>query len=275
MNHPITIKSGDLLLSGVLQYPVLDREGSRAADKFPLIIICHGFIGNRMGTDRLFVEAAERLTNNGYLVLRFDYGGCGESTGDYGSGGLEDMIEQTRTVIDYGYCLDLVDPDRIILLGHSLGGAVAVLTAARDPRVKSLVLWAGVAHPFMDIRNIVGTRTIEEIELSGKSDYMHYELTKHFTDSLAQFQPLTELRSFNGDVLVVHGTADEVVPVDYCFLYQKMFWLRKEGSCDKEVILQADHTFSSRAAREQLFDITFRWIDVLGKRRNDWSLWTI
>ncbi|MBW7458018.1 alpha/beta hydrolase, partial [Paenibacillus sepulcri] len=70
-------------------------------------------------------------------------------------------------------------------------------------------------------------------------------------------------------------TADEVVPVDYCFLYQKMFWLRKEGSCDKEVILQADHTFSSRAAREQLFDITFRWIDVLGKRRNDWSLWTI
>ncbi|MBW7475126.1 alpha/beta fold hydrolase [Paenibacillus oenotherae] len=274
MNHPITIKSGQLELSGVLQYPPLNR-GEIRSNKYPLIIICHGFIGNRIGTDRLFVEAAERLTKSGYLVLRFDYGGCGESTGDYGSGGLDALIEQTRTVLDYAAGLDLVDPERIILVGHSLGGAVAVLTASRDTRVKTLVLWAPVAHPFMDIRNIIGTKAIEEIERTGKSDYMHYELTKQFTDSLAQFQPLTELRGYNGDVLIVHGTADTVIPVDYCFLYQKMFWLRKEGNCDKEVIMQADHTFSSKAEREQLFDITFRWIDAIGKRRNDWSLWTI
>lgn len=274
MNHPITIKSGQLELSGVLQYPPLNSD-ERRADKYPLIIICHGFIGNRMGTDRLFVEAADRLTKRGYLVLRFDYGGCGESTGDYGSGGLDALIEQTRTVLDYAAGLDLVDLERIILVGHSLGGAVAVLTASRDSRVKSLVLWSPVAHPFMDIRNIIGIKAMEEIERTGKSDYMHYELTKQFTDSLAQFQPLTELRGYNGDVLVVHGTADTVIPVDYCFLYQKMFWLRKEGNCDKEVIMQADHTFSSKAEREHLFDITFRWIDAIGKRRNDWSLWTI
>jgi uncharacterized protein len=274
MNHPITIKSGQLELSGVLQYPAQDGN-ERKAGKYPLIIICHGFIGNRMGTDRLFVEAAERLTKSGNLVLRFDYGGCGESTGDYGSGGLDELIEQTRTVIDYGFGLDIVDSERIILIGHSLGGAVAVLTAARDCRVKSLVLWAPVAHPFMDIRNIIGTKAIEEIDRTGKTDYMHYEFTKHFTDSLAQYQPLTELRGYNGDVLIVHGTADTVIPVDYCFLYQKMFWLRKEGNCDKEVILQGDHTFSSKASREELFDTTFRWIDLIGKRRSDWSLWTI
>jgi uncharacterized protein len=274
MNHPITIKSGQLELSGVLQYP--DQDGNeRKAGKYPLIIICHGFIGNRMGTDRLFVEAAERLTKSGNLVLRFDYGGCGESTGDYGNGGLDELIEQTRTVIDYGFGLDIVDSERIVLIGHSLGGAVAVLTAARDCRVKSLVLWAPVAHPFMDIRNIIGTKAIEEIDRTGKTDYMHYEFTKHFTDSLAQYQPLTELRGYNGDVLIVHGTADTVIPVDYCFLYQKMFWLRKEGNCDKEVILQGDHTFSSKASREELFDTTFRWIDLIGKRRSDWSLWTI
>ncbi|MFC5647810.1 alpha/beta hydrolase family protein [Paenibacillus solisilvae] len=275
MNHSITIKSGQLELSGVLQYPVRDNNNERKAGKYPLIIICHGFIGNRMGTDRLFVEAAERLTKNGYLVLRFDYGGCGESTGDYGSGGLDELIEQTRTVIDYGYSLDIVDSERIILIGHSLGGAVAVLTAARDSRVKSLVLWAPVAHPFMDIRNIIGTKAIEEIDRTGKTDHMHYELTKYFTDSLAQYQPLTELRGYSGDVLIVHGTADTIIPVDYCFLYQKMFWLRKEGNCDKEVILQGDHTFSSKSYREELFDVTFRWIDLIGKRRSDWSLWTI
>ncbi|AZN38642.1 alpha/beta hydrolase family protein [Paenibacillus albus] len=274
MNHPITIKSGDLNLSGVLQYPQCDPETKYAA-KFPLVIICHGFIGNRMGTDRLFVEAAEKLTRNGYLVLRFDYGGCGESSGDYGSGGLDELIAQTRTVIDYASSLDLVDHERLTLIGHSLGGAVAVLTAARDNRVKSLVLWAPVAHPFLDIRNIIGAKAIKEIDTVGKTDHMHYEFTKRFTDSLAQYQPLTELSSYSGEVLIVHGTADMVIPVDYCFLYQKMFWLRKEGGCDKEVILQADHTFSSKASREQLFDISLRWINVVGKRRDDWSLWTI
>ncbi|MCQ6561971.1 alpha/beta hydrolase family protein [Paenibacillus mendelii] len=274
MNHPITIKSGDVQLSGVLQYPESDKV-ERGTKKYPIVVICHGFVGNRIGTDRLFVEAAEQLTNSGYLVLRFDYGGCGESTGDYGSGGLDKLIEQTRTVLDYTAGLDLVDPDRIILLGHSLGGAVAVLTAARDSRVKSLVLWAPVAHPYMDIRNIIGKQAVEEIEKTGKSDYLHYELTQHFTNSLAEYQPLTELRSYNGDVLIVHGTADTVVPVDYCFLYQKTFWLRKEGCCDKEVIMQADHTFSSKSTRDQAFDVTLRWIDSLGKRRSDWSYWTI
>ncbi|MBO7747437.1 alpha/beta fold hydrolase [Paenibacillus sp. MWE-103] len=274
MNHPITIRSGEIELSGVLQYPVVP-EGAKCGNKYPLVIVCHGFIGNRMGTDRLFVEAAERLTRSGYLVLRFDYGGCGESGGDYGGGGLDALIEQTRTVIDYASSLDLVDSERLILLGHSLGGAVAVLTAARDSRVKSLVLWAPVAHPFMDIRNIIGTKAIEEIENVGKTDYMHYQFTKRFADSLAQYQPLTELRGFGGDVLIVHGTADTVVPVDYCFLYQKMFWLRKEGNCDKEVILQGDHTFSSKTSRDELFDISLRWIDAVGKRRSDWSLWTI
>lgn len=274
MNHPITIKSGDIQLAGVLQYPAIGEDGKRAA-KLPLVIICHGFIGNRMGTDRLFVEAAERLTGSGNLVLRFDYGGCGESTGDYGSGGLDELIAQTRTVIDYALSLDLVDPDRLILIGHSLGGAVAVLTAARDARVKSLVLWAPVAHPFMDIRNIIGSKAIEEIDTVGKTDYMHYQFTKRYTDSLAQFQPLTELRGYSGDVLIVHGTADTIIPVDYCFLYQKMFWLRKEGNCDKEVILQADHTFSSKSSRDELFDSSLRWINTIGKRRGDWSQWTI
>ncbi|WP_308858100.1 alpha/beta fold hydrolase [Paenibacillus sp. R14(2021)] len=274
MNHTITIKSGDIELAGVLQYPAVDAGVKRPA-KLPIVIIAHGFIGNRMGTDRLFVEAAERLTSSGYLVLRFDYGGCGESTGDYGSGGLDELIAQTRTVIDYALSLDLVDAERLILLGHSLGGAVAVLTAARDSRVKSLVLWAPVAHPFMDIRNIIGTKAIEEIETAGKADYMHYLFTKRFTDSLAQYQPLTELRGYSGDVLIVHGTADTVIPVDYCFLYQKMFWLRKEGNCDKEVILQGDHTFSSKASRDELFGASLRWIDTIGKRRSDWSLWTI
>lgn len=278
MKHYITINSKGEELSAVLQYPSRLAAGGAYEDepsKYPIVIICHGFVGNKIGTDRLFAEVSDLLTAGGYMVLRFDYGGCGESTGDYGSGGLDVLIEQTRTVIDYAADLDCVDQESICLLGHSLGGATAVCTAARDTRVKSLVLWAPVANPYGDLKNIVGKQIWEEIELKGSADYMHYQFTRRYVRSLQEFHPLEELHKFQGHVFVVHGTADDVVPVDYCFLYQRMFWLRRQGICDKEVILGADHTFSSKQARDQLFEKTGEWLDSMRRKRKDWSDYTI
>src|SRR5690348_11706652 len=148
MEHHITIHSEEAELAATLHYPTADHKLQQpGCERWPIIIICHGFIGSRIGVDRLFVKAARELSSKGFLVLRFDYGGCGESTGDYGNGGLDVMIEQTRSVIDYGLSIDCVDLSRVILLGHSLGGAAALLTAARDHRVKTLVMWSAVAYP--------------------------------------------------------------------------------------------------------------------------------
>ena len=115
-------------------------------------------------------------------------------------------------------------------LGHSLGGATAVLTAAKDHRVKTLVLWSAVAHPHNDIVRIVGKNEYEKLPKGGTIDHHGYRLTSRFFESLSQHQPFEQLRKFSGDVLVVHGTADEAIPVDYAPLYQKLFWLRRARS---------------------------------------------
>ena len=47
------------------------------------------------------MKTARELAEDGYLVLRFDYIGCGESSGEYGAEGLESMVLQTRSVLDY------------------------------------------------------------------------------------------------------------------------------------------------------------------------------
>ena len=278
MEHHIKIRSGELELAGTLHYPEHGNEDSvqpKGNERYPMIIIAHGFVGSRIGVDRLFVLAAREFARHGYMVLRFDYGGCGESTGDYGSGGLDAMIDQTRSVLDYALDIDCVDPQRVILLGHSLGGAVAILTAARDKRVKSLVLWAAVGYPFNDIVGITGKKSYEEAVQYGSSDYHGYALQPVFFESLAKHQPFEQLRKFGGDVFLVHGTADEVIPVDYCFLYQKLFWLRSQGQCDKEVIFQADHTFSGGQAKKEVIDKTRDWLLRIDKRKNEWNDWTI
>ncbi|PDO10754.1 MAG: alpha/beta hydrolase [Candidatus Reconcilbacillus cellulovorans] len=274
MERSIAIRSGDMTLSGVLHTPSsADQAGNKG--RRPFVLICHGFVGNKIGANRLFVKAARALCAAGHSVLRFDFGGCGESTGEYGSTGLGSMIEQTRHVLDYAFSADWVDPERVAVLGHSLGGAVALLAAARDRRIRALILWSPVAHPLHDIVQIVGRHVYERCKAEGAADYLGYRLTAAFFESLEQFQPFQEARKFFGDVLLVHGTSDEVIPVDYSFLYQKAFWLRGEGSCEKEIILQADHTFSSSEACHRAISRTVEWLGALAARKREWNDWTI
>lgn len=276
MERNVSMKHENIQLAGTIHYP----EGTGTANacgsfRVPLVIICHGFVGNRIGVDRLFVKTARELTEAGNLVFRFDYGGCGESAGEYGELGLESMIAQTRTVLDYALSCSDVDPSRVTLIGHSLGGAVALLTAVRDRRVKRLVLWSAVGYPFTDIVKIIGREGYDQAKVKGSTDHLGYRFTPNYFDSLAQYQPFQEAPKFHGDVLLVHGTSDDVIPVDYSFLYEKTFWLRSDGRCEKEIIFQANHTYSSGTHQTQLIARTKNWLRELEEKQSDWQHWMI
>lgn len=276
MERNIIIRHGREELTASIHYPLREKGTTgRCKDRVPLAVICHGFVGSRIGVDRIFVKAARELAQDGYMVIRFDYAGCGESSGNYGAEDMDSMIAQTRTVLDYGISSADVDPQQVTLIGHSLGGAVALLTAVRDRRVKKLVLWAAVGYPFNDIVKIVGREAYDRSVKNGSSDYAGYTFTPVYFNSLAAFQPFQEAGKFSGDVLVIHGTSDDVIPVDYAFLYQKLFWTRAEGRCDKEIIFQGDHTFSSGPAQEQVLGRTREWLNQQEPLQEEWQNWMI
>lgn len=266
-----TVKTEQADLAVTMHYP----EGGGAGDCLPLIVLCHGFTGSRIGVDRLFVQAARYFSDAGYLVVRFDYSGCGESTGSYGDGGMEQLVKETRIMLDYTLSFDCVDLSRVALLGHSLGGAVAVQTACRDKRVKRLVLWAPVAHPLADIVRIIGPETHRNIIATGQTDYLGYTLTDRFLQSLANAHPLQETRQIRGDVLVLHGAEDEVIASDAAHLYQKAFWLRSDGISDKEILPRADHSFTGQEARSKLFRMTADWLRIHDPKRGEWNHYVI
>ncbi|MCU6711261.1 alpha/beta hydrolase [Paenibacillus sp. J5C_2022] len=279
MEKQLVLRHDELELAATLHYPADNgtnhQQGKDCNRKHGAIIICHGFIGNRIGIDRLFVKTARALAASGSFVMRFDYGGCGESSGEYGALGFDAMVDQTRTVIDYISAMDCVDPQRIILLGHSLGGAVSIMTAVKDKRVKRLVLWSPVGYPFSDIVRIVGRESYDEAITKGGADHMGYVLQPAYFDSLMQHQPFQSAPRFGGDVLLVHGTSDELIPVDYSFLYQKVFWTRAEGVCDKEILFQANHTYSSRKHQEEAITVTSQWLEKRDRQQQEWHHWSI
>ncbi|NNU87907.1 alpha/beta fold hydrolase [Geobacillus sp. MR] len=245
------IESGGERLAVSLHPPAQNEEQ-------PVVIICHGFIGTRIGVDRLFVQAAERFAAEGMGVVRFDYVGCGESSGEYGSNRFSDFIRQTQDIIQAVTSFPIFQHRPVVLLGHSLGGAVATITAALDRRVDRLVLWAPVAYPYEELIRIA-TQGQGRVEGEGV-DYHGYRLPPAFFASLQDAHPLEAAAQVSGDVLLIHGIEDQEIPVTDADVYEKVFLQKDEWRCHKWLLPQADHTFSQWSARQQLFHVTSSWL---------------
>lgn len=252
----MTITAENSVLAASIELPNW-RDSKRGV---PVVVICHGFVGNRIGVNRIFVKAARSFAEAGHCVVRFDFSGCGESTGEYGSGGLDAMVDETLLVIDSIVERVEFPISSITLIGHSLGGPVAIRAAARDPRVSNLVLWSAVGNPFEEIVQITGISTYEEAVRTGSADYLGYRLGLGFFRSLAKFHPYREVREFSGDVLVLHGSADNDISPGNAVLYEQALAPRSRGDYVVDRIAGGDHTFSGEPAVSALLDKTRTWL---------------
>ena len=105
-----------------------------------------------------------------------------------------------------------VDPARIGLVGLSLGGLVAACTAARDGRVRALVLWAAAAS-LTDIFEKRGDWEQVESALArdGYVERGAHRIGRGFWEDCRRVDPLAELAAYSGPALAVHGGDDQGV----------------------------------------------------------------
>lgn len=256
MQKNITIRSGENNLSGALHLPEYREEA------IPLLIFIHGFVGSKVGEHRLFVKAARYFTECGYGVFRFDFSGCGESDGDYADVTLTNQLKEVQDVVDYLSSIRGIDKERISLVGHSMGGAVASLTAARDSRIKQLILWSPVGTPYEDIAGILGPKAVHEISRQGRHDYHGFMISQTFLKDLKRHQPIEAIRSFMGPVHIVHAKEDEQISKEHTRRYVNSLNKRLNGErVIEQYIEQADHTFSSYSFENELFDKSLTWLE--------------
>ena len=124
------------------------RTGAREGEVRPAVVICHGFKGFKDWG--FFPFLAERLALAGFTAVTFNFSGSGV-------GPDSDVVNEPDRWFGQRISGDLADLETVLghlassgarwigLVGHSRGGGVAVLGAARDRRVKALVTWAAVA----------------------------------------------------------------------------------------------------------------------------------
>ena len=171
-------------------------------DARELVLIGHGVTGNK---DRPFVVAlAEGLSKAGIPAIRFSFSGNGASAGSFSKCTISKEVE------DLGAVLDAFQDRTICYVGHSMGGAVGVLRAARDSRIKALVSLAGMVH----------TKAFAEREFGAVKpgegfmwDDANCPLSQEFMDDMARIDSvLNEAPKIKVPWLLVHGTEDDVVP---------------------------------------------------------------
>jgi alpha-beta hydrolase superfamily lysophospholipase len=135
MIEHVSFESDGLQLTGALHVP----EGLRG--RRPGFLVLHGFGSNKDSGGS--VATATMLAELGYVALRFDMRGCGESQGARGRVICLEQVEDTKHALTYLAARDEVDPTRIAVVGQSFGAAVAVYTAGVDARVAACISSGG------------------------------------------------------------------------------------------------------------------------------------
>jgi dipeptidyl aminopeptidase/acylaminoacyl peptidase len=140
MQTPVTFTSDGLTLAGVVHTPPDLRPGERR----PAFVILPGFGGGNDGAGCRV--SAEHLSQHGYVTMRVDHRGSGQSEGERARVICLERVQDTRDAITYLAGRDDVDPSRIGLLGSSFGAAVAIYTAGVDERAAAVVSLGGWGH---------------------------------------------------------------------------------------------------------------------------------
>ena len=137
MELSVHFNSSGLKIAGLLYIPDDLPAGHRRA----AVVVLHGFGSNKDGG--ISKAASELFASLGYITLRFDMRGCGQSQGPRGKVICLEQVADTQAALDFLQSRPEVDASRMGVMGHSFGAAVAIYAAGVDPRVAACISTGG------------------------------------------------------------------------------------------------------------------------------------
>ena len=242
-------------LTGVLGPIDVDVRAAGRDMPRPAVVIAHGFKGFKDWG--MFPPLADRLARAGFVAVSFNMSGSGvDRAGNFtfperfGHDTYSAALEDLETVIGalVAGSLEVAPPSSIGLLGHSRGGGVAVLEAARDERIAALVTWAAVStvHRWP-------APVIAEWRRTGRQDIVNSrtgEVLPLYTDVLDDNEANAERLDILGAAgritvpwLLVHGEADEAVALEEG---ERLAGVVRHPASRHEWITGGAHTFGAR-----------------------------
>lgn len=238
------MKIKNIVIEGAAGRPIaLDLFYKEGGINQPVVIYAHGFNGFKDwgGGDVI----ADELANAGFALVKFNFSHNGttpqqpENFADleaFGNNNYTRQLKDLQIVTDW-ICdkedpnKELFDTNSIYLIGHSMGGGIAILFAAEDSRIKKLVTWAAISEcktPWggwsaqrmeewrqAGVQYYTNTRTGQQLPL-------YYQLYLDYVNNKERLSIEHAIKELSIPLLICHGTSDISVPVEKA--YQLAGW---------------------------------------------------
>jgi pimeloyl-ACP methyl ester carboxylesterase len=226
------------------------------------VLIVHGFGSSMTGPQQLFVQTARALAARGAVVRSYDRLGHGMSDGDFADIRMGDEVDQVVAMVR-ALAADAAgattgaggtsDPRPVHVVAHSLGAVESVLAATRVPDlVASLTLWspAGVVVDDIVGKDEIQGQPLAPVRERGWFDFGGMALGRAFIDEVRDgFDVWGPVSTYPGPAVVVHGTGDTIVPVEYGQRYAELL-----PRAEFVGVADADHSWSAVPWRQGLLD---------------------
>lgn len=201
----VWITSGKQTIFGVLSKP------QKTDERQPIVIISHGLNGTHHYGKNYF----ERINAMGYQCFTFDFP-CGSvhSQSDNNTMNMSIIDEQQalEAVVNHFKQQPDIDASRIVLIGESQGGLISSLVAANtSTNIHKLIL----VYPALCIPDNWNERYRQIEQIPDTTVLWKTKLGRRFFTEIRYLRPFDIIGNFDRQVLIIHGDADKVVPVDY------------------------------------------------------------
>lgn len=232
-------------LSGVLHVPA-EPTGS--------VLLAHCFTCSK--DLHTMTRLASSLADRGYAVLRFDFTGLGDSGGEFTESTVSvhvgDLTRATVALLERGY-------GPCALVGHSLGGAAALLAAHRLKTVRSVATLGAPSTPdhvrnlFADDQDRIRAEGEAVVAIGGRP----FPISADFLEDLERHDQAEAITGLGRPLLVAHSPDDEVVPITEA---ERIFDAARQPKAFWS-LPGADHLLTRRDDADRAAQVIGSWLD--------------
>lgn len=233
-------------IPATIQLPAKSARG----EELPLVVLCHGFTGNRQG-DGHFAPLTEDLAAHGIATVRLDFAGCGDSTEPYANYTLANMAADVDSVI--GYMQATYGTGKTALVGHSMGGRLASLypQLGQYP-VTALALWSpanGTGLQGLEFLSIDNFAAVEELaaraDAEGSVAAWGVELSAAYIDGMRDSDPNAALQESGLPVLLTYSGNERILSDTTQTETKAAVESLPDGQVVLDLFVNGDHNYTS------------------------------
>ena len=228
----------------------------------PTVLLLHGFPGNERNLD-----LAQRFRRAGFNSVFFHYRGAWGAEGNYSIGGQQEDVAAVLRQLRARAGELRVDPERLTLLGHSLGGYTALAAGRRE----AVACVGAMAPANPSLYRVIDTdgRVALEPRISAYADSLFmlagFDAGVMRAELAAAPAGEVDTRVFGPglvgkSVMLVGGERDEATPLDSVFRPIAQRFAAVPGLALRSVVLDDDHSFSG--SRVRLGRLLLEWLEA-------------